>query len=214
VGIALTVFLVDYIFSQHENKEKKKRSLEALSRANILCRAHFDNFKRYSYYLTTPDDKRKSGDGAKLFNKEFKFQDMYSLFEPSFTSIDDLQEPIVFKCLKLVNSLKDSLEKVLLNIDLTDYPKISTMFLGAVDIITKSNVYDGIYFDYNAVAGNPKEPTSIREVMKKAIKEYKGEPKAEYSNMINKYVLLYSLIRTIGFVEEKYTNEIKSLLKP
>jgi len=213
VGIVLTVFLVDLIFSQHEIKVKKQKSLEALARANLLCRTHFDNFKRYAYFLTTPSDKRETGDGAKSFNKEFKFQDMHTLFEPSFTLMDDFQEPIVFKCLKILNNLKDSLEKILLNIDLSDYPKISNMFLRTVDIITKSDIYDAIKFDYNATGGNPKEPIYIRDEMKKAIKEYTGEVKMHYSNMINKYVLLYFLVRTVGFVEEEYTKEVKSLLK-
>lgn len=209
LGILITVWIVDYLFSKHTEKLRKKAIIEQLSRANKVFSTYLKSFKRYAYFVVTPLNRRKYSLDVAL-NKDFIFQDMCDLLGPSGMTTDNFDEPVVLKCLEMVKNLKNCSEMMLYNSDLDLFPELSKVLIAFVELISKVNIDGGIKYDALACFMHNNEP--IRNVIEKSIKEFKGEPKPLGSNSLDKYVALYYLLKGLAILTTQYEIEINKVL--
>lgn len=209
VGILVTILFVDYLFSKHTEKLKRKTILEQISRTNKVFSTYLKTFRRYAYFTVTPLAIRKYSEEI-IFDKNFKFKDMYDLFGPSGMTTDDFEEPVVLKCLRIVKNIKTCAETILNNIDLESFPELANILIQFVEFISKTDFYDGIKRDTLTIYVHNSDP--VRNSIVKAIKEFEGEPKVIGSNVLDKYIGLYYTLKGLAVLIPTYEFEINKVL--
>ena len=131
---------------------------------------------------------------------------MRHLFGPSFQAFSDLR-PVVLTYLNLHDDLRTTIQDVLFNVDLSQFSALSEMLLSYWQN-SDHNISDAIMFD---ITENPGDRRTT-EWMSEFISEQETVPEIHGNNALDKYVILYHLIRlTLTFIKD-YQREAGAIL--
>lgn len=176
-----------------KNKERKR----LISMFDIL-NVYFDSLMTAIYLITTPIDKRKGGDMKVDLN--FKFNDMYDLYNPTLLMKYDINDSPISVYFKKIDDLIPMLLRVMQNIDLEYWPELKELFISFI-----KNYHN--YEFRNSLLGNTTKylgKQKLTAYFMKAIKEYSGNLEFSPSNGMNQFVSLYYMLHSQVLIKKKY----------
>lgn len=190
IGIILTIILIELILGQNRKNEIIENSKKGLKRSNNIINIYLNNYNEAAFNLAYKydeyDSKRVNG-----LIKDFPFANLSELFLKSPSLFDNFESTKVSSYFKRLDDLKEVIRATLFQTDLTNFPELSHLLESYLKEVEQYYPKEGILSDIRTTMGNQK----VSDFVKEMIEKHQGEVKYLQSNMINKYVRLYELIR-------------------
>ena len=190
----------------HESAEKDK-----LLKSTPMLLHSLNTFLSYCYALTTPRDKRKTEDTE--YNPDFKFNDMYQLYEPSGLAIDNTRMPVVNRLIKSLQHTSLVIDSLQSNVDLTLWPEIMEDSFRFVANTQMFDSEDALLEKPNLIFGRDQN-LSVSEAEKRSsdeIKSHTGEPDVKTNRELQPIVELYLLIKQNAGIARNLELRLSSL---
>ena len=199
---------ISYRATQKEKEAQKEKDL-------IFAKNRFLNFNKiveqkieryYSYIVSLT--KGKDENGVLEANKNFSFNDLYDLYEPSLRMSDSFFTPKIDFYYESQKELLKTLEELISFGYIENWQELEKTCLDFIVKVKNNDYSDTIVNQKNTTSGGEK----YTDTVSKSIKDYTGEVKPLGSHVLTPYIFLYYQIKdSMDFVENYYklVNSIK-----
>jgi type II secretory pathway pseudopilin PulG len=189
---------------EKENAAQKEFALmkKRLLKAHEVLTLTISNYEHYVFALTTPIVRRVIE--PIRVNKNFEFQDLQDLFEPTFFEAAP-NDSSVKHYFRRQNELTNEIKAFLLSTELTPWPD--------AELVCREILINCSHADIaETIAGHEKN-SQEKQAIVNIIKNYSGKPAyAEGANLINSYAALYKVVKQNLVLIEKYNAAITAAM--
>lgn len=179
-------------------KEKTRYKYKQLSRLNgfyNVLNPYIANYRKSVRELTNEAVDKE-------YNKDFKFSDMYQLYDSILTKSESYKKSEIEYYFQTLEKLNEEFRSMVKSIDLRQFKIIETEVLAFLN-----NSYSFDYSDY--IISNKDNAAKIKE----QIKDYEGEPSfITGDKSLIPYVALYEQVHSNMEILDKIETRIKELL--
>lgn len=174
----------------HEEMEKTK----LLKHAPLLLHK-INRFLAYCYVMTTPTDKRTNMD--RTYNKDFTFQDMRDMYQPSGLPFDSKHTPALDGFLRCCRDTALYLDSLQTRVDMTLWPQLLEdcfTFVANTQLLdAQNNILS--HPERLVCDGDNKTVCDARKIIADRIKNWQGPAQVTETNPLNPAVELYFYIK-------------------
>lgn len=202
-----------------ESEVEKQRKLHQSAQEDMLVANtpvlmhQLNTFLSYCYAVTTPHDRRKTGD---TFNEDFEFSDMRDLYKPSAIPIDHTIRPAVEGFLKCAYHTCLYIDTLQSKIDLSVWPQLLEdcfSFVANLQMFSAADNINGAVHlkSLREKSDDNKDTRSLAHQISEEIANAKTVPVPEKGNPISYYVELFELIKTTGRLAKKIEADVAEI---
>lgn len=186
--------------------EQKRNAAFKLSRQYVILKPHMENYIDLATIISTPIMNRT---GDFKYNPDFKFNELYDLYNPTMRLCDGCKEPAIVHYYKALHDLGKRLESLLANVDLSFWRGLEDNILKLLGVFN-----DHIYETANlAYIPSPFGSRSLIDAQARLIQNWNKEITYYPSNAINGPVDLYYLIKGSVPLAQKINSQIADVVK-
>ncbi len=185
-------------------KELLKNNIAKLLRYDKLIQQDIEFYNEYTYIITTPISGR-THDGA--INRNFNFNDLSDLYNPSLRLSDSLFEPAIKYFFIHQTNLINDIKNLLHNVELNDWNELENIIIDFLELNKEMDFKDGILSLSDSMQGDKKSS----DIFSNYISEHTCDLKFTGANMMNLFVGLYHLIKSNLIFVDKYQAQIAEI---
>lgn len=186
--------------------EMKRNAAFRLSRQYVILMPYIENYIELASIISTPIMNRI---GDFKYNPDFKFNELYDLYNPTMRLRDGCKEPAIVHFYKALHDLERQLESILAIVDLSYWRGLEDNILKLLGVFN-----DHIYETANlAYIPSPFGSRSLIDAQARLIQNWNKEITYYPSNAINGPVDLYYLIKGSVPLAQKINSQIADVVK-
>lgn len=186
--------------------EQKRNAAFKLSRQYVILKPHMENYIDLATIISTPIMNRT---GDFKYNPDFKFNELYDLYNPTMRLCDGCKEPAIVHFYKALHNLEKRLESLLANVDLSYWRDLEDEIIKILGVFNE-HIYESAILAYIPSVFGSK---TLVEAQSRLIENWNQEISYLPSNAINGPVDLYYLIKGSVPLAQKINSQIAKIVK-
>lgn len=170
------------------DEERKRDATFRLCRQYVVLEPFVAQYIDYAAVVSTPIMKRT---GGFQYNPDFKFNDLYDLYQPTMRLCDDFNESAISHFYKSLHGFERRLETLISSVDISYWPDLEYKILKMLRLFKEYDYESSILAYTPSRFGNDR----LAKAQAQLIENWSDEIKYYPSNAINGPVALYYLIK-------------------
>ena len=212
--LIITISFVQYALDKKKKSDAQNDELLRIKKFHKVLEIYIQYYTLYYNQMTVPLGNERDV-SSRNFKKNFKVSDLADLYKPTLLMKDNFRVSPVEKFFAVEKKLSDTFSQILINQDFKFYPNLNIIFQNFIEQSLNDNPSDAILGNINTRLGNKDSTVKISEMLKSHGNEYYEQlvaGKANHSNLMFPYCLLYEFMQSEATVIEQYKNYIQEIL--